>query len=216
MRIDASHPSSRSGNESKGRRSQAERSRATRSLIARTAFEQIRDQGYATFRVASVATAAGVSTGALTHHFATKEDIALSAIEYALELAQTRTERNIAAFEANADADPVEAFLQECSDYYFSASFDVAMDVVKSASGVPELKRTIARLHRQYRAFVESQWLQELIAAGWVEADARDVIDLSASVVRGFAIRAMIRPDRSDLERLMSRWRCIMESHFES
>jgi AcrR family transcriptional regulator len=194
------------------RRTQAERTEATRRQLSRAAFERIRDQGYANFRVAGVAAHAGVSLGGQLHHFPTKDAMTMAAIDFAIALAKERTDANLAAFENGAD--PVAAIIGDCQDYYFSASFDVAMDVTKSASGDPDLRRQIARAHREFRSYAENRWVERLVDAGWDELEARDLIAMTGSLVRGFAIRAMIKRDRKEFERLMATWREMVSLYF--
>jgi AcrR family transcriptional regulator len=194
------------------RRTQSERTEATRKQLARAAFERIRDHGYANFRVAGVAAHAGVSLGGQLHHFPTKDAVTMAAIDFAIGLAKERTDANLAAFKMGVD--PVEAIIEDCRDYYFSASFDVAMDVTKSASGDPELRRQIARAHRDFRSYAEDGWVERLVDAGWDELQARDLIAMTGSLVRGFAIRAMIRRDQKQFERLMTTWREMVALYF--
>lgn len=196
-----------------GRRTQGERSAATRRKLAKAAFELIRRDGFASFRVAAVAKEAGVSQGGQLHHFPTKDLMAMAAIEHAISIARARTDRNLAAYVGSDDV--VSAIAKDSAEYYYSASFDVAMDVSKSASGNPELRRQIARAHRAYREHTEQSWLEILMNEGWGRRDGEDLIAMTASLVRGFAIRAMIRPGNDELERLLERWREMVALYFE-
>ena len=77
----------------KMRRTQAERSQETRARILEAAVELMRKRGYAQFRIADVARAAGVSRGAQLHHFATKEKLVFATLEHVFHkaLATSRT-----------------------------------------------------------------------------------------------------------------------------
>lgn len=154
-----------------------------------------------------------MSLGGQLHHFPTKDLMTLAAIDYALSVARARTDRNLAAYDGSENV--VAAIAQDSADYYYSASFDVAMDVSKSASGNPELRRQIARAHRAYRSHAEQSWLDVLLAKGWSMQDGEDLIAMTASLVRGFAIRAMIRPGNDELARLLGRWREMVALYFE-
>ena len=186
------------------RRTQEERSAASRKKLSQAAFELIRDHGYASFRVASVAKAAGVSQGRQLHHFPNKEAIALAAVEYGTRLAQDRTEANLSAF--SECADPVAAIARDSQDYYFTDSFHVALDLAKSAAGNRELMSAMRAISRRYREFTEQHWVQKLVERGWTHEDAEDVVALTTTLVRGFAIRQMIRSDRGGYDRLIERW----------
>ena len=194
------------------RRTQTERTEATTSQLAQAAFELIRDQGYASFRVARVAQRAGVSLGGQLHHFPTKDSITMAAIDHAIATARERTDNHFDATDAHTDL--IAAMIEDFRDYYFSAEFDVAMDVVKSAAGNAELRRQIASAHRIYRRYAEQGWLDRLVGIGWNAHEAGDLVAMTASLVRGFAIRAMIRPDRGEFERLARRWRAMVTECF--
>ena len=66
----------------KKRRTQAQRTRETRTRILDAAVEVLRKKGYAHFRTADVAKAAGVSRGAQLHHFKTKEKLVYATMEH--------------------------------------------------------------------------------------------------------------------------------------
>jgi AcrR family transcriptional regulator len=57
------------------RRSQAERTAATRAALLRAAREQFADRGYAAVPAEDIARRAGVTRGALYHHYADKLDL---------------------------------------------------------------------------------------------------------------------------------------------
>ena len=196
------------------RKTQEERSAITRHLLAKASFELIKEFGYANFRVASVAKAAGVSQGGQLHHYPSKDLLTMAAIDYAIELAEQATSRNLKNYVSSDDV--VTAITQDSADYYFSASFDVAMDVSKAASANPELRKSIADAHRRYRAATEGDWLNVLLTQGWEDSEAKDLIAMTASLVRGFAIRSMIQPGRKEVDRLMAVWRSMVGQCFNN
>ena len=194
------------------RKTQEQRSAITKDKLARAAYEVIRDAGYASFRTAAVAKAAGVSQGGQLHHFPTKDDLAFAAVEYANAMAMQKTAENLARF--SADDEPIRAIIEDSVDYYFSGAFDVGVDVVKAGSQNVELRRDIADSSRALRDFAERGWLEKLVERGWSLPDAQDVIDLSTSLVRGFAIRKWIHRDSGQYKRLMERWVDIVYAAF--
>ena len=100
------------------RRSNEERSETTRSQLVRAARRLFAEQGYAATQITQVAREAQVSTGALYHHWATKQDL-LAAVVSALHLElATRI-----ADSTDPEASPLERFehagrifLRRCAD----------------------------------------------------------------------------------------------------
>lgn len=75
------------------RRSQEERSRSTRAALVSTARRLFTERGYADVPAAEIVAAAGVTRGALYHHFTDKQDLFRAVFE---EVAQEVT-RDVAA-----------------------------------------------------------------------------------------------------------------------
>jgi hypothetical protein len=148
----------------KQRRTQDERSALTQRKLFRAAFEPIRDNGVANFRVAGVTRFARVSQGCQLHHFPTKDAM--------------------------------------------------IMDVAKSLPKNSKLRRAIAELALQYRHDVEKEWFGILLVQGWGKRDAGDLIAMTTSLVRGFALRFMSVPDLDSAVHLMAQWREMVYQTF--
>src|SRR5690242_8605715 len=63
------------------RRRQVDRSSETRSLLLHAAAELLQRVGYSGTTTALIAKRAGVTTGALHHHFATKDDLMFGVLD---------------------------------------------------------------------------------------------------------------------------------------
>lgn len=100
--------------------SQAERSQATRARLLEAAHELFATRGYADVGTEQIVRAAGVTRGALYHHFADKRELFEAVYE---ELEQGLVERLAQAALAAGSDDPLEAlkagtaaFLKDCED----------------------------------------------------------------------------------------------------
>jgi AcrR family transcriptional regulator len=107
------------------RRTQAERSAATRAALVKAARALFAEHGYADIGTERVAQAAGVTRGALYHHFADKADLFAAVLE-AVEI--DLTTRLIDAVALAATGDPLAALV---------AGADAWLD----ASTEPEVRR---------------------------------------------------------------------------
>lgn len=183
---------------------QAERSARMRERLARAAFEVIRDNGYVNFRTAAVARAAGVSQGAQLHHFPTKNSLAEAAIEYAWTQADNASLARIDAHRPGEDI--MEAILDDARAFFFSAYFRVALDILMAGGHEPELRVALIANTLSHRGRIESRWVAKLVGEGYSFGDAEDYLALTLSLVRGFAIRALVEPGVDRYERLCARW----------
>lgn len=133
-------------------------------------------------------------------------------IEYAIEAARAKTTSNLNL--VTAQTDTLRAIEADCRDYYFSHNFDVAMDIIKGLAGSKALQDYISKAHRAYREQTETAWIATLEHQGWPAADAEIVVAMTASMVRGLAIRAMIKPDTEQYQRLLAKWHEMVEQTF--
>ena len=124
------------------RRTQVERSEAMRTRLAAAAYESIAEAGLNGLRLRAVATAAGVSQGALLHHFPDKNALTLAAIEHALRLAREDSS-NWLATDAPGPSALLRAMLAEFRGFFYSDRFWVAMGITMEAAKDSGLKVTV-------------------------------------------------------------------------
>lgn len=103
---------------------QAERTAATTSKLIDTAITLFTEKGFAHTSNDDIATAAGVTRGALYHHFADKRDLFIAAFRRLQEGIETAS-RKVGSF--SKDADPIEVFIKGCRLYLDVCSRDRAV-----------------------------------------------------------------------------------------
>ncbi len=170
------------------RRSQAERSEAMRARLAVAAYETVAAGGTGALRMRSVAEAAGVSQGALLHHFPDKNALILAAIEQALTLARDDSSTWLDA-EAKDAKSVLQAMLAEFRAFFFSDRFWVAigmtLDATKDPAFSPHVRAAVAGL----RTPIYEAWVERLVAMGWDRDAAVRTVRSAAALVSGSAVR---------------------------
>lgn len=170
------------------RRSQAERSETMRARLAEAAYTTIAQGGVQALRLRAVAEAAGVSQGALLHHYADKNSLVLAAIEYALSLA-----RDDSAFWLDQPSDEpatlLRSLLGELRGFFFSDRFWVAIGITMEASKDLTLTPTIRAAVSGLRTPVYQAWIDRLVGAGWRANDAARMVRSGSALMAGGAIR---------------------------
>ena len=187
------------------RRTQAQRRDEMRERLLDAAVAVLRTKGHAGFRTAEVAAKAGVSQGALTHHFASKDDLVLAALEHVFRQA---TERGTKRAHRVRTVDGVLGLLIEDSqDFFFSDLFLIAMELAIFARTETPNGAQIRAISRTHRVAVEDAWIEALMAAGVPARMAEDLLWLTNSIVRGLAVRRLWQDDPPRFKRLVLLWR---------
>ncbi|HEX2038099.1 MAG TPA: TetR/AcrR family transcriptional regulator [Acidimicrobiales bacterium] len=167
-----------------GRRTQAERSAATRAALLRAARRLFTEKGFFATGREEIAQAAGVTRGALYHHFAGKEELFRAVLE---ELEQEVLAR--VAEQAVKAADPLDQ-LAIGSAAYLDAAMDPAVQRICLLDGPSVLGwDTRQELAETYGMGLIRQVLLEAMEAGHIER--RPVEPLAHVLMAGLHEAAM-------------------------
>jgi AcrR family transcriptional regulator len=186
-------------------RTQAGRSAETKLRLVEASARLIGARGYARLRTADVADAAGVSRGAMLHHFPTKNALVVATLEHVFERALHLSRTRAAALAPAGDL--VAAVIEDAREFFFNEHFRVSLDIVLSTSTDASLRNRILSISRKARLPVEAAWTQALEARGVPRATADNLIALTLALVRGMSIRALWDQDEERVGRLFDLWR---------
>jgi AcrR family transcriptional regulator len=187
------------------RRTQAERSGETRRRILDAAVDLLAERGYAGLRTGDVAAAAGVSKGAQTHHFPSKDELVVAVVEHVFVRASEQARKR--ARKATDPDEAIRALIADAQEFFFSELFLIALDLAIQGRLREGGDDTVTQLSAATRLPVEAQWRAALVDSG-VPADvAEDLLWLTLSIVRGLAIRRLWQHDPPRFKRLFRLWR---------
>jgi AcrR family transcriptional regulator len=193
------------------RRTQAERSETTRKQLLDAATKLIRLKGFGGLRTIEVSSVAGVSRGALMHHFPSKHALVVAVLTYVNEVTFAQSTRR--AQLARISGDPIEEIIKDAEDFFLGDYFFIELAIAMSDESTRRVRRDIHQFTRQTRFSIEAAWLDTLISSGIPEQLASDVLALTLSAVRGFSVRMLIENDPAQFRRLMNVWRDIIHRH---
>jgi AcrR family transcriptional regulator len=196
------------------RRTQAERTEETRGRILDAAVHVLASKGYAGLRTADVAATAGVSRGALTHHFPSRDELLLAVVEEVFRRAGE-------AGRARADTvhsvdEAIAGLLSDSQDFFFSELFLVAMDLAIQGRLAHSPVNAVGSISAASRLPVEASWLRAMMAAGVPETLAEDLLWLTNSIVRGLAVRRLWQDEPDRHQRLFQLWRSMVTNHLNT
>jgi AcrR family transcriptional regulator len=127
------------------RRSQAQRSAATSALLIAATIQCLYEKGYAATSTSLVAQRAGVSRGAMLHHFATKVALMSATVQetYAIDIAAYTT----ALSDISLDEDRLEKLIDTAWQCFKSPGGIAQTEIWMASRSDPELAAAVLPIH---------------------------------------------------------------------
>jgi AcrR family transcriptional regulator len=182
------------GVDAPARRTQAERRASTRSALVRATVDSLVELGYARTTTQEVQTRAGVSRGALTHHFTTKADLVVAAVDHLYEEFSDNVRKAAAALPADPAA-RVRLGVELVWQRFHGPLFIAAMELWGAARTDAELRAALLpherRLGQQLRGLAAEVFGERLARHPSSEA----VYQVLLTSMRGQAMTYALQPD---------------------
>jgi AcrR family transcriptional regulator len=194
------------------RRTQEDRSREAQERLLAATIDVLMRLGYSGLTTKEVARSAGLSNGALMHHYATKAELVVAATAAVYDEAILRGQR--VARSAEAGKRPVEGFISDCLSVYFEWPFLAALEVIVVARTDPELMERILPVMDNYRQSTNELWLDLFRQAGLPAKDARLVLNLTLNMIRGMAVNKMWQQDETHYRAYLKDWVKLVHDRF--
>jgi AcrR family transcriptional regulator len=196
------------------RRTQAERREGTRSALVRATVACLVELGYARTTTHEVQRRAGVSRGALTHHFTTRAALVLAAVEHLYE----EFSEDVRTAAGGLPDDPalrVRLGVELVWERFDGPLFVAAMELWNAARTDPELRAALLPQERRL-----GQQLRELSVAVFGEQLARHpsaeaVYQVLLTSMRGQAMTYALQPGAPRSGVHVQHWLAVVEAFAE-
>lgn len=182
---------------------QEERSRAMRARLLEATVELLVERGFAGTSTTLVSERAGVSRGAQLHHFPTKNDLVVAAVEHLT--AARGAELAKAAAGLPHGKRRTRAVLQMLGDHFASPVFTAALELWVAARTDPQLLAAVAPLERLVGRETHRLTV-ELLGVDESRPGARELVQATLDLVRGLGLADTITDDARRRGRILDRW----------
>jgi AcrR family transcriptional regulator len=182
---------------------QADRSAATRARLLDAAVECLVELGWAGTTTTVVAGRAGVSRGAQLHHYPTRADLVLAAVDHLGTRRAEEVRREAAALPAGRNR--TYRVLELLADFSTGPLYVAALEVWVAARTDDVLRAALvpleARLGRElHRVTVE------LLGADESRPRVRETVQATLDLVRGLGVANLLTDDSTRRNRLLRVW----------
>jgi AcrR family transcriptional regulator len=179
------------------RRQQSERTATTRKAVLEATLDLLVERGYAGTSTRLAADRAGVSLGALQHHFRTKADLSVEALSYA---SARLAEEFVATSKASGDVlDRFGSILDRLFEVFNGPTFVAAVEIHLASRTDTDLQAAVLTLNREVESLILGSAC-ELLPEISDDPEFPALITTSVSAVRGLALIAMTPLRKGDSE----------------
>lgn len=185
-----------------GRRQQSERTAATRKAVLEATLDLLVERGYAGTSSRLAAERAGVSLGALQHHFRTRADLSVEALSHA----SARLAEEFVATSTDS-GDVMERFgsiLDRLFTVFRGPTFAAAVEIHLASRTDTDLQSAVLTLNRDVENLI-LEGAGDLLPEVREDPDFAALISTSVSAVRGLALTMMTPLRDGDAEWLQVR-----------
>jgi AcrR family transcriptional regulator len=188
---------------------QADRTRAMRQRLLEATVELLVERGFSGTTTTLVSERAGVSRGAQLHHFPTKNDLVVAAVEHLTERRGAELAETLATVPRGAGR--TRAVVRLLGDHFTSPVFAAALELWVAARTDPALLAAVAPLEQRvgreaHRLTVEALGVDEQ------RAGDRELVQATLDLVRGLGLAATTTDDTRRRARILDRWAAILDA----
>jgi len=151
---------------------------------------------------------AGVSRGAQLHHFPTKNDLVVAAVEH-LALIR-RDELAQAAAQLPTGARRTRAVLEMLGEHFTSDVFSAALELWVAARSDAALLAALGPFERTTGRETHKLTV-EMLDADETRPGARELVQATLDLIRGLGLANTISNDQARRSRILDRWAAVLE-----
>jgi AcrR family transcriptional regulator len=181
------------------RRRQAERSAATREALLDATIACVVRDGYARTTTGAVAREAGVSVGAIQHHFSGKAELMAGAVAHLLARRQDEFAKAIAGLDPGADR--VDAAIDVLWSMYESSAFVAWLELWVASRTDADLRAAVLAMNDAFIRSAQAQFAEVVgdLPGGGDPAHRAGALAFTMAVFDGTAISALLGPQPTKL-----------------
>jgi AcrR family transcriptional regulator len=188
---------------------QEQRSRAMRQRLLEATIECLVERGWSGTSTTLVSRRAGVSRGAQLHHFPTKTDLVVAAVEH------MGARRSEVLFERAARLPRgrrrTRAVLDLLAEHFTSPLFVAALELWVAARTDEQLHRAVAPLEQRIGRDTHRQTV-ELLGVDESRPGARELVQATLDLVRGLGLANTLSDDSARRRRVLDRWATTLDA----
>jgi AcrR family transcriptional regulator len=178
-----------------------DRSRATRQRLLETTIRCLATHGWEASTVGFIAAEAGISRGAVQHHFRTREALILGALEHMF----AERAALLDAMPERDGPDRIHAVVADLVEAIGGELFRAALQVWTVAAADPDVRAAVLPLERHFARGVHERAVR-LLRVDDSDPSTRALIQATLDMARGLALADVLTDDSKRRARVVRAW----------
>jgi AcrR family transcriptional regulator len=187
---------------------QEERSRAMRQRLLDATVECLVERGWSGTSTTLVSQRAGVSRGAQLHHFPTKNDLVLAAVQHLTEARGLDLRRAEAALPEGPGR--TRAVLEMLAAHFTGRVFTAALELWVAARTDPALRPAVTAFEQRIGRTTHRSTV-ELLGVDESQPGGRELVQATLDLVRGLGLASTISDDAARRARILDHWAELLD-----
>lgn len=184
------------------RRTQLERTAETQSILVDAAVRLLASAGFAKATTQAIAKEAGMTTGALHHHFPTKDDLMLAVLDQsAITVEEKLQAQNATPFTGK---ESIRALVEHLWQIYGQPEYWAVWEIIIGARSDPDMHRRVVEHRAQSMANVILPWLKRIESMAGAPDQRTDIFEFMLIAIRGLSLERFMDKDAAYFDRHLS------------
>lgn len=192
-----------------------EKKQQTRSLLTRAkliegTLDVIYEVGFKSATTERFAAKAGVSRGAMLHHFPTREDIIAAAMEHLLQSGTEEIRAKVS--EVNAGTVSMDDLIDFIWRLYSGRFFYLSLEMVVEARSNALFRMKMVPVLKEFHSALDTIWRSLIGQDAHRARRAVVILNLTVCLLRGMGVQTVLRSDNTYYEEMIEMWKQVLPS----
>jgi AcrR family transcriptional regulator len=181
--------------QSRPRRTQAERSAESRRKLVQAAIDCICDYGFVESTVARISMRAGLTRGAVQHHFGTREELLLAVLDdFGTQMVRMAAQPSVRGLPLE---ERIQTLFRRNAEIFRSRHFIANIQIWLNMKD-PAIERTWQDMMLAFERDLDDRWREDFAETGLSPERIVVLRRIANSALRGLAVRALYLNDHND------------------
>lgn len=186
------------------------KSARTRRRILEATLDSIYEDGFQKASTTEIVRRAGVSRGALLHHYPSKEVLIAAAVEHLLE-AEIADIRKVAAAYAEKRL-TIDDFIDDMWRRFSGRLFMITIDFLASARTDEKLRQSVIPVSLQFHRSLNEIWSHFFVNKKTAPQKVQVLLNMTLCLMRGMGIQTIVRKDPQYYAEMQESWKEILRT----